>query len=98
MQQETYSRNHARWARVLGVMSADPDSEQHAVLEGLFEAHFGALLAYARRGTAQLSDAEDVVAETFTVAWRRMGDLPANEAPGEHGHASDWIVLPPEHP
>lgn len=48
----------------------------------LFEAHFDALLAYARRRTEQLSDAEDVVAETFTIAWRRLGDLP-DRADGE---------------
>lgn len=48
----------------------------------LFEAHFDALLAYARRRSAQLSDAEDVVAETFTTAWRRLDDLP-ERADGE---------------
>lgn len=42
----------------------------------LFEAHFDALLSYARRRTAQLTDAEDVVAETFTIAWRRLDDVP----------------------
>jgi RNA polymerase sigma factor (sigma-70 family) len=42
----------------------------------LFDTHFDALLAYARRRSAQLSDAEDVAAETFTTAWRRLDDLP----------------------
>lgn len=42
----------------------------------LFEAHFESVLAYARRRTAQLPDAEDLVAETFTVAWRRLDRLP----------------------
>jgi RNA polymerase sigma-70 factor (ECF subfamily) len=37
-------------------------------------------MAYARRRTAQLSDAEDVVAETFIVVWRRLDDLPEHEA------------------
>lgn len=49
-------------------------------LSALYEAHFDALLAYARRRTSQLSDAEDVVADTFAVVWRRIGDLPAAEA------------------
>lgn len=48
----------------------------------LFDAHFDALLAYARRRSAQLGDAEDVVAETFMTAWRRLDDLP-DRADGE---------------
>jgi RNA polymerase sigma-70 factor, ECF subfamily len=52
----------------------------------LFEAHVDALLAYARRRTSQLSDAEDVVAETFTVAWRRRDAIPAQD-----GHDRAWL-------
>lgn len=37
-------------------------------------------MRYAQRRTLQLADAEDVVAETFVVAWRRLDDMPA---PGE---------------
>ena len=47
-----------------------------AVLAALFESHFEQLLAYARRRTPQLSDAEDLVAETFSVAWRRLDSVP----------------------
>jgi RNA polymerase sigma-70 factor (ECF subfamily) len=36
--------------------------------------------AYARRRSSG-ADADDVVAETFTVAWRRLGDVPANARP-----------------
>jgi RNA polymerase sigma-70 factor (ECF subfamily) len=50
--------------------------DRDAVLAALFEAHFEPLLAYARRRTPQLSDAEDLVAETFSVAWRRLDRLP----------------------
>jgi DNA-directed RNA polymerase specialized sigma24 family protein len=57
-------------------MRADRPQEDHAAFAALFEAHFDALLAYARRRTPQLSDAEDVVAETFTVVWRRLDHLP----------------------
>jgi RNA polymerase sigma-70 factor (ECF subfamily) len=49
-------------------------------LEDLFEAHHRALLAYAARRCPTLSDAEDVVAEVFLVAWRRLDDLPAGDA------------------
>lgn len=57
-------------------MAADP----RTLVAALFEAHFDAILAYARRRTLQLSDAEDVVAETFVVAWRRLDQLPRNDA------------------
>lgn len=67
-------------------MSRDQGQEQRAVFAALFEAHFDAVLAYARRRTAQLSDAEDVAAETFTIAWRRFGDRPQDEA-----HHLPWL-------
>lgn len=49
-------------------------------LEALFEAHHRALLAYAARRCATLDDAEDVVAEVFVVAWRRLEDVPEGAA------------------
>lgn len=58
-------------------------TEPAVLLAALFEAHFDALLGYARRRTAQLSDAEDTVAEVFTIAWRQLGRLPADTA--DHG-------------
>jgi RNA polymerase sigma-70 factor (ECF subfamily) len=45
--------------------------------DDLFSAHSVAVLAYASRRTANLADAEDIVAETFVVAWRRLADAPA---------------------
>ncbi len=36
-----------------------------------------AILAYALRRVADPEDAADVVAETFLVAWRRLGEVPA---------------------
>jgi RNA polymerase sigma-70 factor (ECF subfamily) len=44
----------------------------------LFNAHFDSLLAYTRRRTPQLADAEDAMAETYVVAWRRFAELPAD--------------------
>jgi RNA polymerase sigma-70 factor (ECF subfamily) len=49
-------------------------------LEDLFEAHHRALLAYAARRLPTLTDAEDVVAEVFLVAWRRIDDVPEGDA------------------
>ena len=38
-----------------------------------------ALLAYAVRRVADPADAADVVAETYLVAWRRIGDVPSGD-------------------
>ncbi|MBA2700635.1 MAG: sigma-70 family RNA polymerase sigma factor [Chloroflexi bacterium] len=45
-----------------------------------FEAHHRRVLAYALRRVPSESDAEDAVAETFAVAWRRVGQMPDVEA------------------
>jgi RNA polymerase sigma factor (sigma-70 family) len=58
---------------------SDETRAERAAFAALFEAHFDALLAYARRRTDQLADAEDVVADSFTVVWRRWADLPRDE-------------------
>jgi len=47
--------------------------------ESLFEAHHLALLAYAARRCPTVADAEDVVAEVYLVAWRRLEDVPAGD-------------------
>ena len=52
-----------------------PDGRD-AALAALFDTHFESVLAYARRRTPQLSDAEDLAAETFAVAWRRLERVP----------------------
>ena len=45
----------------------------------LFDEHNRQVLAYALRRTGQRADAEDVVAGTFAVAWRRFADAPEEE-------------------
>lgn len=57
-----------------------------ARFEAVFEAHHRRVFAYALRRCAGEADAEDIVAETFTVAWRRVGDLPPRE------RALPWLV------
>ena len=44
--------------------------------EAAFETHHRAVLAYALRRTSTVADAEDAVAETFAVGWRRCDRLP----------------------
>ena len=45
----------------------------------LFSAHQQRVLAYAMRRTPTLADAEDVAAETFIIAWRKLDAIPASE-------------------
>jgi len=61
----------------------DDDHQRHDALgrfEGVYEAHYRAVTAYARRRTPDSGDAQDVVAETFTIAWRRMAEVPDGDA------------------
>jgi RNA polymerase sigma factor (sigma-70 family) len=44
--------------------------------EAAFEQHHHTVMAFALRRTASEADAEDAVAETFAVAWRRVDRLP----------------------
>jgi RNA polymerase sigma-70 factor (ECF subfamily) len=49
---------------------------REARFEATFEAHSRRVLAYALRRVRNEADAEDAVAETFAVAWRRLDKLP----------------------
>jgi RNA polymerase sigma factor (sigma-70 family) len=48
--------------------------------QSLYDAHYGAVVAYARRRTADVVDAQDVVADTFTIVWRRLPEVPEGDA------------------
>jgi len=58
-----------------------PQSDIHLAMtpdesfQALYEAHAGAVLSYARR-RASRADADDVLAEVFLVAWRRLDEVP----------------------
>jgi RNA polymerase sigma factor (sigma-70 family) len=54
--------------------------ERRLRLEALFAAHGAAVLAYARR-RCDAATAEDVLAEVFVVAWRRLDRMPADALP-----------------
>ncbi len=45
----------------------------------IYARHFKAVLGFAIRRTPSREDAADVVAETFLVTWRRMGDRPQED-------------------
>jgi RNA polymerase sigma-70 factor, ECF subfamily len=51
----------------------------------LYRDHEQEVLRYALRRSADPQDAADVVAETFLVAWRRLGDVPV------HDEARLWL-------
>jgi RNA polymerase sigma-70 factor (ECF subfamily) len=57
-----------------------------ARFEAVFAAHQRQVLAYAMRRTATPSDAEDVAAETFTIAWRKLGAIPETD-----GETLPWL-------
>jgi RNA polymerase sigma-70 factor (ECF subfamily) len=60
-------------------------SEAEARFRLLFGEHFRPLLGYALRRVDSPEDAADVVADTMLVAWRRLGDVPAD------GTARLWL-------
>lgn len=49
-------------------------------LEELFRSHYVAVLSYVRR-RAPAESVDDVVADTFLVAWRRLEHVPADSLP-----------------
>jgi RNA polymerase sigma-70 factor (ECF subfamily) len=59
--------------------SHDPSDDQ-ARLEAIFLRHYGDVVRYVRR-RAEPDLVEDVVSETFLVAWRRLDAVPADARP-----------------
>jgi RNA polymerase sigma-70 factor (ECF subfamily) len=55
--------------------------ERERQFEQLFRDHRQALLRYAARRVGS-DRAEDVVADAFVVAWRRLGEVPADHQRG----------------
>jgi RNA polymerase sigma-70 factor (ECF subfamily) len=66
-------RQEQGWDREAGVMEAEERFEE------LFSANYRDLLAYAVRRCPSRQDAEDVIAETFAVAWRRIPEIPEGD-------------------
>lgn len=68
----------------------DPRVER---FRAIYDTTYAPLSAYSRRRTVSRADADDVVAEVYLVAWRRLDDLPSGDAilPWLYGVA--WRVL-----
>lgn len=62
-----------------------------AWFEDLFRRNHAAVLSYARRRVID-SDAEDVVAEVFTVAWRKREEVPARALPWLYAVAAREVL------
>ena len=58
--------------------ASERDEERRVRFSALYEANYEPILGYALRRT-QHADALDVVAETFTVAWRRLPQIPEGD-------------------
>lgn len=55
-----------------------PMEEREALFRRLYEAHYGAIASYAHRRLGE-DEADDLIAETFLVAWRRLEDVPTGD-------------------
>jgi RNA polymerase sigma-70 factor (ECF subfamily) len=62
------------------VAPVNRDTTERERFEAAFQAHHRRVLSYALRRVASEADAEDVVAETFGIAWRRIDRLPELES------------------
>jgi RNA polymerase sigma-70 factor (ECF subfamily) len=67
---------------------------EHERFRRLFDTAYRPLLAYALRRTQRPEDAEEIVAETLLVAWRRRKDVPggADAIPWLYGVARRLIA------
>ena len=66
--------------------------ERPARFEELYERYASAVLAYARR-RVDPSTAEDIAAEVFAIAWRRIDDVPESAAlPWLYGTARNVLA------
>ena len=52
--------------------------DEESRFRSVFDETYRPLVAYARRRTTDWSEADDIVAEAFSVAWRRRAELPAD--------------------
>jgi RNA polymerase sigma factor (sigma-70 family) len=67
------------------VMETLPREIAEARINELYHRHARDILSYALRRTSDPEDAADVLAETFLIAWRRLGEVPLD------GEARLWL-------
>lgn len=71
--------------------SAEPDIYRHR-FERCFRDHYAQVLAFSMRRVSGWEIAEDVVADTFAVAWRRRDRIPDPALPWLYAIASHVIA------
>lgn len=84
-------REHADASDDPGLPPAAPPSGDEARYRALFAATYDAVLRYVERRHHPLG-AEDVVADVFLVAWRRLKDVPV-----PHDEARAWLCGVAQH-
>jgi RNA polymerase sigma-70 factor (ECF subfamily) len=65
--------------------ASEPQDSRRARFRAVYDANYHRVLGYALRRAATREDAEDVVAETFLTAWRRLQEVPLG------GDARLWL-------
>lgn len=68
-----------------------PADDRAALFRGVYEHCYGAIYAYAARRVGA-SSADEVAAETFLIAWRRMDALPVDPLPWLYGVARNVVL------
>ncbi len=58
--------------------------------EALYRTHYGAIVRFVRR-RADPASVEEIVAETFAIAWKRLDDVPGDELPWLYGVARNVL-------
>ncbi|TDC67701.1 sigma-70 family RNA polymerase sigma factor [Actinomadura sp. GC306] len=53
--------------------------DREARFEAMYAATYEPILGYVLRRCSSPDDAADIVAETFTIAWRRLDEIPAGD-------------------
>jgi len=68
---------------MMGYMAEDPsiDIERRTRFDDLFDQHYAAVRAYVTRRTGTAGVVDDVLSETFLVAWRRIDSVPTDGVP-----------------
>ena len=67
-------------------MKVDED-ERNARFDALFREYSADIVAYSSWRAQSAADAQDVVAEVFLAAWRRLDEMPAGE------EARPWLYV-----
>lgn len=65
----------------MGKNRAEAENQRAERFAALFRAHYARVLSYAARRVDDRAGAEDAVAETFMIAWRRYEELPSDPLP-----------------